>query len=188
MKKLFMPIALLILFFIFGCKENSITETELETNETTAKSNIAISNNQTVLKFERLLNDPHLVGNSFYKILGNIEYQIEEKTTRQNVDLMNRDVFVTLDLNADLKYFCSVCQPSTTDELTGFISEETDFTISTMQNTVSLLHKIFPVQGCRSNMVLNVQLCISCSKIELLSMWLSLSSSDNKTTHLKINK
>ena len=184
MKTLFSLLTLLIVLLVFGCQENSITDPlkiVVDKNNISSSSN---SNSKVMSQFQKLLNDPFRVGNSFYKIFGELEYQIKEKRDNQNFISTNQNLLITIKLDADLQYFCTVCEPPVTDELSGFISETTDVEIQVNSNTVTFLQNAFPVHGCENGMVLNVQFSISLSNVQLSTMWLSSVYSDDETTNL----
>jgi hypothetical protein len=178
MKKLFISLVIVSVIIVIGCSENAITDPTL--NESVNKVNPG-SDFHGIIPIENLLNDPYPVGNSFYKIIGQIEYRITEKNLDQNPAAVTRDISINLEFNADLQHFCTVCQPLVQDDLWGFISETTDFSIRITQNTVMTLEKRFSIQGSENGMMLNVRLSVSNNKIELITVWLSLSV-DNETT------
>jgi hypothetical protein len=177
MKKLFISLIIVSVIIVIGCSENAITD---PTNESVTKVNPG-SDIHGIIPIENLLNDPYPVGNSFYKIIGQIEYRITDKNLDQKLSATSRDISINLDLNADLQHFCTVCQPLVRDDLSGYISEISDFTVRINQNTVMTLEKRFSIQGNQNGMLLNVRLSVSNNKIELITMWLSLSV-DNETT------
>lgn len=177
MKKLFISLIIVSVIIVIGCSENAITD---PTNESVTKVNPG-SDIHGIIPIENLLNDPYPVGNSFYKIIGQIEYRITDKNLDQKLSATSRDISINLELNADLQHLCTVCQPLVQDDLSGYISEISDFTVRINQNTVMTLEKRFSVQGCENGMLLNVRLSVSNNKIELITVWLSLSV-DNETT------
>jgi len=180
MKKLFICLIIVSVIIVIGCSENSITDPTIK--ESVTKVNPG-SDLHGIIPIENLLNDPYPVGNSFYKIFGQIEYRITDKNLDQKLAAITRDISINLELNADLQQFCTLCQPLAQDELSGYISEITDFTVRINENTVVTLVKRFCVQGCENGMLLNVRLSVSNNKIELITVWLSLSV-DNETTEL----
>jgi hypothetical protein len=178
MKKLFISLIIVSIIIVIGCSESFITDPTI--NESVTKVNTA-SDIQGNIPIANLLNDPYPVENSFYKIIGQIGYRITNKNLDQNPGEIARDISVSLELNADLQHFCTVCQPLPQDELAGYISETADFTVRISENTVINLVKRFCVQGCENGMLLNVRLSVSNNKIELITVWLSLLV-DNETT------
>jgi hypothetical protein len=178
MKKLFISLIIVSELIVIGCSENAITDPTI--NESVTKVNSG-SDIHGIIPIENLLNDPYPVGNSFYKIIGQIEYRITDKNLDQKLSATSRDISINLELNADLQHLCTVCQPLVQDDLSGYISEISDFTVRINQNTVMTLEKIFSIQGNENGMLLNVRLSVSNNKIELITMWLSLSV-DNETT------
>lgn len=178
MKKLFISLIIVSVIIVIGCGEGSITDPAI--NESVTKVNTG-SDSHGNIPIENLLNDPYPVGNSFYKIIGQIDYRITNKYLDQNPGEIARDISVNLELNADLQHLCTLCQPLAQDELSGYISETTDFTVRIRENTVVNLVKRFCVQGCENGMLLNVRLSVSNNTIELTTVWLSLLV-DNETT------
>ncbi len=76
-----------------------------------------------VLPLAEVLNDPYPIGNSFYRIIGQIEYDIRMIYIDPILPTARRYLSINLETNADLQYFCTVCPPTPEDELSGFISE-----------------------------------------------------------------
>jgi hypothetical protein len=178
MKKLFISLIIVTVIIVFGCSESSITDPTI--NESVTKDNPG-PDIHGIIPIENLLNDPYPVGNSFYKIIGQIEYRITDKNLDQKLSATSRDISINLELNADLQHLCTVCQPLAQDDLSGYISETTGFTIRINNNTVMTLEKRFSIQGNENGMLLNVRLSVSNNQIELITMWLSLSVDDETT-------
>jgi hypothetical protein len=166
MKNLFISLAAAILF-ITGCQENSITDQP--TNDSLNKDQSPAPYQHGFISLEAMLEDPYPVMNSFYIISGEIEY--EHRVVSQN--------YISLHLltNADLKYLCTVCSPSETDPLAGFISNDSeDYLLIT--NSFTILEKSFTIQGREDGMVLKCRFLVTTGGIELSSMWLALRADD----------
>ena len=178
MKNLFISLVATSVLLVIGCQENSITDPVA--NEPTEKVQVGTSDNyfRGVIPLERVLNDPYPIGNSFYRIIGQIEYNFRKIYMDPKLPSTQQHISLHVEINADLQKFCTVCQPSEEDNLSGFISEIFDSYVPIAGNTASLLEKTFAIQGCEDNMVLKTRFIVSNDKVELNAMWLAFSNTN----------
>jgi hypothetical protein len=164
-----------VLFFA-GCQENSITDPIL----TEAVDKVQLGTGDTyfhgIILLEGALNDPYPVGNSFYRISGQIEY--EQKSVHENPMLIVTQRYASLHftINADLQHVCTVCTPSDEDNIAGFISAESEDLVTLAGSSVSLLEKTYTIQGRDDGMTLNVRFLVTANGTELSAVWLALPS------------
>ena len=85
-------------------------------------------------------------------------------------------VSLNLSVTADLKYFCTVCEPQTSDVSAGTISNESndEIFISIWEDEIFLLEKSFPIQGREDGMVLKCTFHVTTNGVRLDEMWLEL--------------
>ena len=168
-------VAAAVLFFV-GCQENSITDPIA----TEAVDKVQVGTGDTyfhgIILLEVVLNDPYPVGNSFYRISGQIEY--EQKSVHENPVLIVTQRFVSLhfSINADLQYVCTLCPPSEEDNIEGFISAESEDLVTLAGSSVSLLEKTYTIQGRDDGMILKVGFLVTANGTELGAVWLALPS------------
>jgi len=174
MKNLITSLVAASVLFVIGCQENSITDpianesfnkVQAETPDTYLKGTILL---------EGMLRDPYPVGNSFYHINGEIEFEQRFVNVEPTNQFSKRYAALYFTTNATLSYFCTVCSPSDEDALAGIISEVSEDYVPLGGNYVSLLEKTFKIKGRSDNMVLKVRFLVSNSGVELSTMWLAL--------------
>jgi hypothetical protein len=173
MKNLFVSLVIVTVLFVLGCQENSITDPVA--NEPTEKIQPGTPNAYIhgIIRLEGALNDPHLIGNSFYLIIGQIEYEQITAYVDPMLPTSQRHASLNLTTDADFKYFCTVCPPSAEDDLEGFISDVSEELVPIGGNYVSLLEKTYVIQGRNDGMVLKVRFLVSSGGVELSAMWLA---------------
>lgn len=173
MKTLIINFVVILVVFLSGCQENQITD-PIQTDSIVKKQE---SNNykSSFILLEGMLNDPHPIGNSYYKIDGQIEYSARVSSNSSN-QVSKRYVFLHLSINADLQYYCTVCSPQVEDELAGFILDESQDYLMLTDNSLTFLEKSFLILGREDDMVLKCRFIASDNDIELSSMWLELNN------------
>jgi hypothetical protein len=174
MKNLFVSLVAASVLFVIGCQENSITDPIA--NEPVEKVQTGTPNTYLhgIIPLEGALNDPYPIGNSFYIINGQIEFDQRIVYVDPMLPASQRYLSLHLETNADLQYFCTVCSPSELDELAGFIADVSEEFVPIGGNYVSLLEKTFAIQGREDGMVLKSRFLVSSDRIELSAMWLAL--------------
>ncbi|MGB5530688.1 MAG: hypothetical protein WBQ32_12035, partial [Ignavibacteriaceae bacterium] len=174
MKKIFVTLVTFAVFFTTGCQENLIND-PVESDSASKTQN---SVKHGVIEFQKLLTDPYPIGNSYYLISGGIEYQQSITSTSSQQPSARKYVSVQLSINADLKYFCSVCSPSEEDVLAGYLQEtSTEEYLLIDSHYLVQFDKTFVIQGRDDGMVLKCKFNANINGIELSAMWLVL---DNK--------
>lgn len=167
MKILYLLILVFSILILIGCQENSITDPL--TTEAVNKNQIPGPYQHGFISLKGMLNDPYPIGNSFYVINGQIEY--EHRLVSQN------HVSLHLLTNANLQYLCTVCSPPNSEELVGFISNDSkDYLL--INESFIILEKTFIIQGRKDGMVLKCRFRVSTSTLELNAMWLALPDKD----------
>lgn len=184
MKNLFISLFTVSVLLVIGCQENSINDSV--TSEPVEKVQLETPDNyfHGVIPLESTLRDPYPVGNSFYRISGQIEYNFRKIYTDSELPKVQRHISLHLEINADLQNFCTVCPPSSADNLSGFISEISDSYVPVGGNTVSLLEKTFAIQGREDGMVLKARFSVSNDKVELNAMWLAFPHTNSVATEI----
>jgi hypothetical protein len=168
-------VAAAVLFFV-GCQENFITDPILSE----AVDKVQVGTGDTyfhgIILLEGALNDPYPVGNSFYRISGQIEY--EQKSVHENPMLIVTQRYASLhfSVNADLQHVCTVCTTSEEDAIAGFISAESEDLVALVGSSVSLLEKTYTIQGRDDGMTLKVRFLVTANGTELSAVWLALPS------------
>jgi hypothetical protein len=127
-----------------------------------------------VIPLEGVLRDPHPVGNSFYRIIGQIEYDFRVIYLDPIPPAPQRYASIYFETNADLKYFNTFNPYSEVDDLAGFITEVSEEYVPLGGNFVSLLEKTYSIQGSEDGMVLKVRFLVTFNRIELSAIWLAL--------------
>ena len=184
MKNLFISLFAASVLFVIGCQENSITDPVANEPVEKVQSGTPDTYVHGVLPLTGVLDDPYPIGNSFYRISGQIEYNFRKIYTDSELPKVQRHISLHLEINADLQNFCTVCPPTAEDELSGFISEISDSYVTVGGNTVSLLEKTFAIQGREDGMVLKAKFSVSNNKIELNAMWLALPNANLVATDI----
>lgn len=174
MKNLFISLFAASVLLFIGCQENSITDPVVNESAEKVQVGTPVDFFHGVIPLESVLRDPYPIGNSFYRISGQIEYNFRKIYMDPELPKVQRHTSLHLEINADLQNFCTVCPPTAEDELSGFISEISDSYVPVGGNTVSLLEKTFAIQGREDGMVLKARFSVSNDKVELNAMWLAL--------------
>ena len=173
MKNLFVYLVVATVLFVLGCQENSIIDPVANGPIEKVRP---VTPNTYIHDFIRLdgaLNDPYPIGNSFYIISGQIEYEQRTVYVDPMLPTSQRHASLNLTTDADFKYFCTVCPPSAEDDLEGFISDVSEELVPIGGNYVSLLEKTYVIQGRNDGMVLKVRFLVSSGGVELSAMWLA---------------
>jgi hypothetical protein len=180
MKNLFITIVTVTALFTLGCQDNTITD-PVQT-DSIEKRQECENYKPGFIPLEGMLNDPYPIGNSYYKISGQIEYYTLA-SSNQSIQVSKRYVLLHLTVNADLQYYCTVCSPQVEDELAGFISNESQDYLILTDNSLTFLEKSFVILGREDDMVLKCRIVASNGEIELSSMWLELSNNPDIATN-----
>jgi hypothetical protein len=182
MKKFFITLITLVVLFVIGCQENSVTDPI--PNEAANKNQNFNTYHYGIIHLQQVLNDPYPIGNSYYIITGQIEYKHRlvflnpiQSTTGSNVSLH-------LSIDAGLQYFCSVCSSPSVEALAGFISSESEENLL-ITGSFLLLQKSFVIQGPEDGMVLTCRFLVTTSGMELSAMWLAF---QNNSVTATVNK
>jgi len=183
MKNLFVSLVTVLVLFVIGCQENSVTDPIANESSNKIQAESPDIYFHGVIPLDGVLNDPYPVGNSFYRISGQIEYDFRILYMDPIPPAPQRYASLYFETNADLRYFCTVCSPSELDELSGFIAEVSEDFVPLGGNFASLLEKTFAIQGREDGMVLKVRFAVTNDRIELNAMWLALPN----TTATEIN-
>ena len=163
MKNLFISLVAVSVLLVIGCQENSITDPV--SNKSVNKDQSPGPYQHGFITLEGTLSDPYPIGNSFYIISGQIEY--EHRLVSQN--------YVSLQLltNANLQYLCTVCSPSEDDVHGEFISTDSEDYLF-IAGSFTVLEKSFTIQGREDGMNLKCRFLVTSGGIELNAMWLAL--------------
>jgi len=187
MKNLIISLAAASVLFFIGCQENSITDPIANESSNKVQAVTPDTYFHGVIPLEGVLNDPYPVGNSFYRISGQIEYDFRILYMDPIPPVPQRYASLYFETNADLRYFCTVCSPSELDELSGFIAEVSEDFVPLGGNFASLLEKTFTIQGREDGMVLKVRFAVTNDRIELSAMWLALPNANTVATEINHN-
>jgi len=171
--------------FVIGCQENSITDPVVNEQVEKNQNDIPETYIQGSLILNTVLDDPYPIGNSFYRLNGNIDYELRMIYADPIPPTAQRYISVYMQVDADLRYFCTVCPPNELDELSGFVTEVSESFIPVGGNTVSLLEKTFQIQGRDDGMVLKARFSVSNDRIEVNALWLALPTLDRDATDNK---
>ena len=177
MKNLFI-LLIIFSFFMIGCQENSITDPVTNDDVNQVKIDDPEEILQGVIQLDRVLKDPYPIGNSFYKIIGQLNYTFRKIDLSSDALYKKPHNIIHIQIDADLQYICTVCQPSPEDNLAGYLSEEDNSYIDFVANTTFILAKTYSISGREDGMELHLQLAISEKEVELNKMWLALSDKD----------
>ena len=163
MKNLFISLVAVSVLLVIGCQENSITDPV--SNKSVNKDQSPDPYQHGFITLEGALSDPYPIGNSFYIISGQIEF--EHRLVSQN--------YVSLHLltNANLQYLCTVCSPSEDDVHGEFISTDSEDYLF-IAGSFTVLEKSFTIQGREDGMNLKCRFLVTSGGIELNAMWLAL--------------
>jgi hypothetical protein len=159
-----------------GCCENNITDPVT----TVDKEQLGTTDTyfQGIIRLDGVLDDPYPIGNSFYRIFGQIKYEQQNILYDPALISFTRFANVHLVANAELQYVCTVCSPSPEDELSGFLSEVSDDRVALAGNSVSLLEKTYTILGREDGMMLKFKFAVTFNGVELCAMWLALPETD----------
>ena len=174
MKNLIISLAAASVLFVIGCQENSITDPIANEPVDKVQSGTPDTYFHGIIPLEGVLRDPYPVGNSFYRITGQIEFDFRMFYMDPIPPAPQRYASLHFETNADLQYFCTVCPFSEEDELAGFIADVSEDYVPLGGNYVSLLEKTFTIQGREDGMVLKVRFLVTYDSLELSTMWLAL--------------
>jgi hypothetical protein len=172
MKTLIITLVSLTLLVVVGCQENSISEPVV--SESIDKILPIDEHQHNIIPLQQLLNDPYPIGNSYYRISGQIEYEFHNAVEDLGQAASKYHISLRLAISADLHYFCSVCSPSEQDDLAGFIQADSEDYFSLDGTSSRTLEKSFTIQGREDGMVLKCRFSVSVDGIELNAMWLAL--------------
>lgn len=173
MKTLFVTLITFFVLFAMGCQESSFTDPLSTEPENKVQSTDTYNNGH--IKIEGMLNDPYPIGNSHYIINGQIEYEYNNLPPMEKKEPpMTNYISLNLSINADLKYFYSLSNPSAEDELAGFLTEASQEYVSLTGHFITILEKSFIVQGREDGMVLKCRFFVTTGGMELNAMWLAL--------------
>jgi len=151
-------------FFFVGCQENSITDPIATEAVDKDQAGTGDTYFHGIILLEGALNDPYPVGNSFYRISGQIEYKQKSVHESPMLIITQRYASLHFSINAELQYVCTVCTPSEEYSIADFIS------------AVSLLEKTYTIRGRDDGMTLKVRFLVTANGTELGAMWLALPS------------
>lgn len=186
MKTLIIFLTIPALLLLSGCQENSITE------PITGNSIIQVDPinqnlyNNTVesgfINLDGMLNDPYPIGNSFYKISGQIKYDQFTVLPDPALNSSHNRVSVYLSTNAGFEYFCTVCSNPEEELSCGFIQEESIENLNIAGSFV-MIEKSFLIEGRTDGMMLKCSFVVTTGSIKLNAMWLALPDSAPVATH-----
>ena len=173
MKTLFVTLLAFTALLFVRCQENSVTDPL--TTETVNKSNDSNPVKHGTIKLERMLSDPRHVGNSYYFIKGQIDYEHIMNAPWPMLPVNKYYVSLKLSTNANISYFCSLCPVTSEPQTAGMISAEmSDEYIPLNEHFMAFLEKSFSIQGREDGMLLKCRFHIRADGIELSAMWLAL--------------
>ena len=181
MKKLFLTIVVFSVLFIIGCQENSITDPV--STESINKDQNPGTYLHDFISLEGALNDPYPIGNSYYIISGQIEYELRTVYIDPMLPTAKRYTSLYFTTDAEFRYLCTVCSPPETDPIAGFISDVSEEFVPLGENFVSLLEKSFTIQGREDGMILKCRFLVTTGGIELSAMWLALPDNNVVSTN-----
>ncbi len=185
MKNLFISLVTVLVLLVIGCQENSITEPIANESTNKAQAESPDTYFHGIIPLEGLLNDPYRVGNSHYRISGQIDYDFRILYLDPIPSAPQRCASIYFEVNADLSYFCTLYPFSPEDNLSGFITDVSEDLVPLGGNVVSLLEKTFAIQGRDDGMVLKARFAVTNDRIELNAMWLALPNANAVATEIK---
>jgi len=163
-------------FFFVGCQENSITDPIATEAVDKDQAGTGDTYFHGIILLEGALNDPYPVGNSFYRISGQIEYKQKSVHESPMLIITQRYASLHFSINAELQYVCTVCTPSEEYSIADFISAESEDLVALAGSSVSLLEKTYTIRGRDDGMTLKVRFLVTANGTELGAMWLALPS------------
>jgi hypothetical protein len=174
-------VAAIIISFA-GCQENDLTSPIDSIDK--KQSGTSDTYFRGIIKLDGLLLDPNPIGNSFYRIFGQIEFEQQNILFDPTMISPQRFANIHLVANAEFQYVCTVCEPSPEDELSGFLSNVSDDKVTLKSNSVSLLEKSFRIQDRDDGMMLKIKFAVTYNGIELNAMWLALPNTNVEATEI----
>jgi len=184
MKTIFITLITYFLVLIIGCQENSIIDPIPTESVNKVQSDIPDPYISGIIPLQGVLRDPHHIGNSFYRINGQIEYNHRIFYMDPMPPVPQRYASLYFETNADFQYFCTVCSYTELDNLAGYIQDVSEDYVALGGNTVSLLEKTFTIQGCDDKMVLKARFLVTNNRVELGAMWLALPNTNAEATEI----
>ena len=172
MKKLFLTIVTFSILFIIGCQENSITDPI--TVEPTNKVQRPDPSHNGTITLERMLTDPYPVMNSFFIINGAIKYEYNIKATYSVHHVLQYSVSLNFAISAGLTYLCIVCDENKEEPPAGYISNQSNDTLTLTENDTYILEKSYPVLGREDGMFLLCRFLITNEDVSLAGVSLVL--------------
>lgn len=172
MKQLLFSLVFFSVLLVIGCQENSITDPV--STESINKDQNPGPYLHDFISLAQMLSDPHPIGNSYYIISGQIEYELRMIYVDPMLPTAMRYASLNLKTTAEFRYLCTVCSPPGTEQIVGFISDVSEEFVPLGGNCVSLLEKTFVIQGREDGMVLKCRFLVTTGGVELSAMWLSL--------------
>jgi hypothetical protein len=189
MKNLFSSLVIAAILTAIGCQENTITDPIK--NDSVDKVNPGTHDTyiQGKIPINATLNDPYPVGNSFYRISGQIAYDLRILYVDPPPSAPQQYISVHMQIDADLVNICTVCPPSNEDELSGFISETSEELVPMDVSQVSIIDNViensYLAQGREDRMTLKIRFFIDHKRVQINAMWLALPNSITDATENK---
>jgi len=186
MKNLIISLITVLFLLAIGCNENAISDPIIDQSSKKVQKGTVDTYVHGIIPLESVLDDPYPVGNSFYRISGEIAYELRILYVDPPPPAPQQYISVYLQIDADLVNICTVCQPSVEDKLSGFISEVSEELIPMDDNQLSITENIvensFLVQGREDRMTLNIRFVINHKRVQINAMWLALTNSTMDAT------
>ncbi len=173
MKKLLLPLVVLLVLFMIGCQENSITDPVSTQGNPEKNSSSTISG---TIQLQGNLDNPYPVLNSYISIDGTVDYQMTINLLDPIPPNPQEIISVQLNANAELTNVCTVCIPPISESYAGTISAETRDNFYPTNDEVLTITKTFPVLNRDDDMVLKCTFLVSSTEITLQAMWLELNT------------
>ena len=164
MKKLFLTTVVFSVLFIIGCQENSITDPV--TVELTNKVQPGPTHQGTIT-LERMLTNPYPVMNSYYMVNGAIEFEHSLEVLNTVPAVQQYSASIKLAISAGLTYLCTVCGENNDEPPAGFISSQSNDTVTFAENDRYILEKSYQIQGREDGMVLVCRFFITTKDVRL---------------------
>ena len=184
MKNLFVSLVAASVLFVIGCQENSITDPLANEPVNKVQNDIPDPYISGIIPLQGVLSDPHHIGNSFYRISGQIEYEYRTFYIGAIPPIPQRHASLHFETNADLQYFCTLTPYSEQDNLAGYIQDVSEDYVPLGGNTVSLLEKNFTIKGRDDKMELKARFLVTNNRVELSAMWLALPNANTVATEI----
>jgi len=171
MKKFFLTLVTFSVLFVIGCQENPITDPV--TIEPTNKVQ-PIPFHQGTITLERMLTDPYPVMNSYYIINGGIEYEYRLEFSNSVPAIQQYSLSLNLNITAGLTYLCTVCDQNDNDLPAGYISDQSDDTITLTDNDRFYIEKSYHIQGRDDGMLVMCRFLVTTQNVSLADIYLVL--------------